>query len=84
MSKYVADQILSILKIKDITPNKASILVMGLTFKENCPDLRNTKVIDLINYLSSSGAEIDVFDPVATIKKHLKCLGLMFHRQLKI
>ena len=76
MSKYVADQILSILKIKDITPNKASILVMGLTFKENCPDLRNTKVIDLINYLSSSGAEIDVFDPVANDQEALEMFGL--------
>ena len=75
MSKYVADQILSILKIKDITPNKASILVMGLTFKENCPDLRNTKVIDLINYLSSSGAEIDVFDPVANHQEALEMFG---------
>ena len=76
MSKYVADQILSILKIKDITPNKASILVMGLTFKENCPDLRNTKVIDLINYLSSSGAEIDVFDPVANHQEAFEMFGL--------
>jgi UDP-N-acetyl-D-galactosamine dehydrogenase len=76
MSKYVADQILSILKIKDITPNNASILVMGLTFKENCPDLRNTKVIDLVNCLSSSGAEIDVFDPVANHQEALEMFGL--------
>ena len=48
---------------------KASILVLGITFKENCPDVRNTKAVDVINNLSSYGAEVDIYDPWASAEE---------------
>ena len=49
---------------------KAKILVLGLTFKENCPDIRNSKVFDMIESLSSYKCNVDVYDPLVN-KKHL-------------
>ena len=48
---------------KNIQISSAKILIMGLTFKENCPDLRNTRVIDVITELNDYGCEADVYDP---------------------
>lgn len=63
MGAYVADQIARLMMQKRIHVSEANILVMGLTFKENCPDLRNTKVIDIINEFKSFNAKVDVYDP---------------------
>ncbi|MDH4319555.1 MAG: nucleotide sugar dehydrogenase, partial [Desulfobulbaceae bacterium] len=63
MSLHVVSQVVKLMLKKSILVSKAKILVMGLTFKENCPDLRNTKVIDIIRELESYGATIDVHDP---------------------
>ena len=49
MSVFIADQISKLMTKKDISINGANILMMGLAFKENCPDIRNTKVIDIYN-----------------------------------
>ena len=60
---------------KDINIKGANILILGLTFKENCPDIRNTKIIDVYNELISFGAKVDVFDSVANkeeVKKELQ------------
>ena len=48
---------------KNIKLDNANILIMGLTFKENCPDIRNTKVIDLINTFDGLNCNVDVYDP---------------------
>lgn len=65
MGKYIADETVKTL-IKDGAPVKgAPITVLGLTFKENCPDIRNSKVIDVIRELQSYGTEVYVHDPVA-------------------
>ena len=45
--------------------NKANVLVLGVTFKENCPDIRNSKVVDVIHELQSFGTEVDIYDPHA-------------------
>jgi UDP-N-acetyl-D-galactosamine dehydrogenase len=63
MSIYVAARITQLMIQKRIHVKGSRILVMGLTFKENCPDLRNSKVADVINELKKFGAKIDVFDP---------------------
>jgi len=63
MGKYVAAQVIKAMMNKDIEVNNAKILVMGLTFKENCPDLRNTKVIDVISELKEFNLYVDVYDP---------------------
>ncbi|MDM8557729.1 Vi polysaccharide biosynthesis UDP-N-acetylglucosamine C-6 dehydrogenase TviB [Candidatus Parabeggiatoa sp. HSG14] len=65
MGFYIAAEIVKQMIKKRIHVTKAHILVMGLTFKENCPDLRNSRVIDIIQELSSYGANIDVYDPWA-------------------
>ena len=63
MSLYVSTQIVKLMLKKGIQPNGARVLMLGLTFKENCPDLRNTKVVDIIRELTSYGTEVDVHDP---------------------
>jgi len=63
MGIYIADQVIKLMLLKRIHVVDSNILVMGLTFKENCPDLRNTRVVNLINELGGFGCNIDVFDP---------------------
>lgn len=63
MGKYVADRVIKLMLKKGIEVAGARILVMGLSFKENCPDLRNTKVIDIIEEFRDYGLEVDVYDP---------------------
>lgn len=63
MSKYIVAQLIEAMDKKDININKAKILIMGLTFKENCPDLRNTKVTDIIYELKKHGPKVEVYDP---------------------
>ena len=63
MGRYVADQLLASLARKNIMPQQANILILGLTFKENCPDIRNTRVVDVIESLQDAGCQVDVYDP---------------------
>mgnify|MGYP003631409301 CR=1 FL=1 len=63
MGAYVAGQLVKALLRKRIHVQGAKVLVMGLTFKENCPDLRNTRVIDVISELKEYGMAVDVHDP---------------------
>ncbi len=63
MGAYVADQVIKLMTRKGIHVVGARILVMGLTFKENCPDLRNTKVVDTVRALQSFNADVHVYDP---------------------
>ena len=63
MGEYIAGQVIRLMNQAGITVGKARILVMGLAFKENCPDLRNTRIIDLINALKDDGVDVDVHDP---------------------
>jgi UDP-N-acetyl-D-galactosamine dehydrogenase len=63
MGAYVAGQLVKALLRKRIHVQGARVLIMGLTFKENCPDLRNTRVVDIIAELHEYGIEVDVYDP---------------------
>jgi UDP-N-acetyl-D-galactosamine dehydrogenase len=63
MSIYVASRVIKAMITKGLQPGAAKILVLGLTFKENCPDVRNTKVIDVVAELASYGGTVDVHDP---------------------
>jgi len=63
MSLYVASQVIKQMLSKDIQPRSARVLMLGLTFKENCPDLRNTKIVDIVAELASYGMRVDVHDP---------------------
>ena len=65
MGPYVASQVVKLMAQKDIKLKNSRILVLGITFKENCPDVRNTRVIDIITDLKEYGAEVSVYDPLA-------------------
>lgn len=65
MGGYVADQVVKHMVKKDIQVKGAKVLMLGFTFKENCPDVRNTRVIDIIRELETYRVDLDVFDPWA-------------------
>jgi UDP-N-acetyl-D-galactosamine dehydrogenase len=65
MGKYVAEQTVKQMIQAGFPVKAAKVNVLGLTFKENCPDLRNSRVIDVVNELRSYGADVHVHDPVA-------------------
>lgn len=65
MAIYVAGEIARLMNRKRIHVNGARVLILGMTFKENCPDIRNSKVIDVIRELQKFGARVDVYDPWA-------------------
>jgi UDP-N-acetyl-D-glucosamine/UDP-N-acetyl-D-galactosamine dehydrogenase len=63
MGKYVVEQVSKLMTKKRIHVADANILIMGLTFKENCPDIRNTRVVDLVEEFKSFNCNVDVYDP---------------------
>ncbi|MCB7480631.1 nucleotide sugar dehydrogenase [Gramella sp. ASW11-100T] len=65
MGQYVAAEVVKLMLQNDIKVKGAKILILGITFKENCPDVRNTKVVDVIKSLKDYGVEVTVFDPLA-------------------
>lgn len=73
MGVYIANSIIKLMVRNEIKVKSAKILVLGITFKENCPDVRNSKVIDVIEELESFGLMVDTYDPYANkdqVKKH--------------
>ncbi|MDD2949217.1 MAG: nucleotide sugar dehydrogenase [Sulfuricurvum sp.] len=75
MGKFIAEKTIKSMISADKKIKNSAILVLGVTFKENCPDMRNTKVIDIIDELKSYGCQVDVFDPWVDPnenKKHYK------------
>ena len=72
MSKYIADKtIKEMIKVGKVIKD-SNILMLGVTFKEDCPDMRNTKVVDIINELKDFGANVDVYDPWVNHKEESK------------
>ena len=69
MGKHVADKVFKLMKKKDIKLDGANILIMGLTFKENCPDLRNSGVFDLIESFKICNCNVEVYDPLLKAAK---------------
>ena len=65
MGDYVASQVVKLMIKKGITINGASLLMLGITFKENCPDVRNTKIVDVIRALDDYGIKVSLYDPWA-------------------
>ena len=65
MGEYVASQIIKLMIKKGITINNADILLLGITFKENCPDVRNTKIVDVVKALKEYHVNITIYDPWA-------------------
>lgn len=69
MGDYVANQVIKCMNKKGILVKDANILILGITFKENCPDIRNTKVVDIYHTLKEYTSNIDVYDPWANSDK---------------
>ncbi len=63
MARHVADQTVKLMLRKGIPVLGSRVLVLGLTFKENCPDLRNTKVVDIVHHLQGYHTQVDIYDP---------------------
>lgn len=72
MGAYVASDVVKMMLNHDVPVKNAKVLVLGITFKENCPDIRNTKVVDVIGSLKEYGMQVDVYDPWANTKDVLK------------
>lgn len=76
MGEYVGGEILKMMVKNDITIKGAKVLMLGITFKENCPDIRNTKAIDVYNSLMDFKMEVDVYDTWANPEEVLKEYGI--------
>ena len=71
MGKFVGEKVIKLMINKGFTIKNSNILLLGITFKENCPDIRNSKIIDIHTELLSYGANVDVYDPLA-VKDEVK------------
>jgi len=69
MGNYVANQVIKLMNKKGVKVKNANILILGITFKENCPDIRNTKIVDIYETLSEYTPHITIFDPWANVEE---------------
>lgn len=79
MGSHIADETIKLMLRKGISVLGSKVLVLGLAFKENCPDIRNTKVVDIVNALQGYNTQVDVYDPMVDLEEAereygLKCL----------
>jgi UDP-N-acetyl-D-glucosamine/UDP-N-acetyl-D-galactosamine dehydrogenase len=65
MGVYIANNVIKLMAQHNLPINNGKVLVLGITFKENCPDIRNSKVVDIVHELKSFGTVVDIFDPLA-------------------
>ena len=82
MGEHVAMQILKLLVINDITIKGSKVLILGVTFKENCPDIRNTKVVDVISHLQNYGMNLTIYDSWANPSEVQETYNLESTQQL--
>ena len=82
MGEYLASQLVKLMIKKGITVNGASLLMLGITFKENCPDVRNTKIVDVISALTDYGIQVTIYDPLANPAEVMQEYGLVCHAEL--
>jgi UDP-N-acetyl-D-galactosamine dehydrogenase len=76
MGTHIAQRILSLLKKNEQSIKQSKALVLGITFKENCPDIRNSRVIDVVKELQKEGVQVDVYDPQAQPGEVQKTFGI--------
>lgn len=79
MGEYVASQVVKLMIKKGISVSGAELLMLGITFKENCPDVRNTKIVDVIKALKEYGITVTLFDPLANPAEVKKEYELICH-----
>jgi UDP-N-acetyl-D-galactosamine dehydrogenase len=83
MGIYVVAQLIKAMTKRKINLEKAKVLIMGLSFKENCPDLRNTRVIDIVNELKDYNCNVDVYDPWVSSENALCEYGISLVTEMK-
>ena len=83
MGEYVAAQVVKLMIKKGVSVNGAELLMLGITFKENCPDVRNTKIVDVIKALEDYGITVTIYDPLAKPVEVLHEYGLTCYSELK-
>jgi UDP-N-acetyl-D-glucosamine/UDP-N-acetyl-D-galactosamine dehydrogenase len=83
MGFYIAKEVVFLMTKKNIKIANSNILIMGLTFKENCPDVRNTKVVDLYSELNNLNAQVDIYDPWANHEEVKKVYNISTVKSLK-
>lgn len=82
MGKYVADEILKLMIRKGIRILDSRVLQLGITFKENCPDIRNSRAVDVARVLGDFGCHVDVCDPWANPEEVRQCYGFTSYKEL--
>lgn len=82
MGNFVATKVVKLMIQKSLQIKNSNILILGITFKENCPDIRNSKVIDVVKELQSFGANVNVYDPWASAKEVKKEYGISLEKEL--
>ncbi len=83
MPKYIVDRFITLMISRGLKVADSNILIMGLSFKENCPDIRNTKVIDIIEGLVEFNCNVDVYDPWVDAKDALKDYGISLIKNIE-
>lgn len=84
MGKYAANRVVKLMIKHDKKINKAKVLILGITFKENCPDIRNSRVIDVVKELKEFGCNVDVYDPWADKNEVLREYNLNLIEKLNL
>jgi UDP-N-acetyl-D-galactosamine dehydrogenase len=82
MGIHIANRVIKLMTQHDLPIKNSKILVLGITFKENCPDIRNSRAIDVIRELQSFGADVEVYDPHADQKEVKHEYGLSLIKEL--
>jgi UDP-N-acetyl-D-galactosamine dehydrogenase len=82
MGEYVAAQVVKTMIAKNININGAEVLLLGITFKENCPDVRNTKIVDVVRALKVYHIKVTIYDPWANPAEVMHEYGLKCHNEL--
>lgn len=83
MGKYVAEQVVKLMIRKGHKILNAKVLQLGITFKENCPDIRNSHAVDVVRGLQEFGCDVDIYDPWAEPEEIQKEYGLISHNKLE-
>lgn len=84
MGEYVAFQVVKLMIKKEIAIKGASLLMLGITFKENCPDVRNTKIVDVVKAFKEYDMDITIYDPIANPAEVLHEYGLVTTQELPV
>ncbi|MCI7614613.1 MAG: nucleotide sugar dehydrogenase [Bacteroidales bacterium] len=82
MGDYVANQVIRCMNLRGVMVKDAKYLLLGITFKENCPDIRNTKVVDIYHTLSQYSSDITVYDPWANPESVQRAYGIQIQNHL--